>query len=187
MSKKFLLAVDLDGTLINTQGAIELAFNLALKELGIVTKNFDFLKLGYSFNQICNHLGLLKNDRDKLRLLKDKYYSSNLNLTSVNLPVLKLINSLESNVKIGIVTNSRKFSAALVLKHHELNKKIDYLITGDDIVNPKPHPEPYLKLMKTSGISAADTIAIEDSEIGKQSALAAKITTFSISVISSSV
>mgnify|MGYP001164733892 CR=1 FL=1 len=187
MSEKFLLAVDLDGTLINTQEAIEVAFNLAFKELGISTKDFDFLKHGYSFNQICNHLGLLKTDSDRLRFLKDKYYSSNLNLTSVNLPVLKLINSLESNVKIGIVTNSRKFSAALVLKHHELNKKIDYLITGDDIVNPKPHPEPYLKLMKISGFSAADTIAIEDSEIGKQSAVAAKITTLSISVISSSV
>jgi pyrophosphatase PpaX len=187
MSKKFLLAVDLDGTLINTQEAIELAFKLALKELGIVTKNFDFLKLGYSFNQICNHLNLLQNDRDKLRLLKDKYYSSNLNLTSVNLSILKFIDCLENSAKIGIVTNSRKSSAALVLKHHELDKKIDYLITGDDVINPKPHPEPYLKLIKISGISAADTIAIEDSEIGRQSAVAAKITTLSISVISPSV
>jgi HAD superfamily hydrolase (TIGR01509 family) len=186
MSKILLVAVDLDGTLINTKDALEQAFKLALKDLGVITNNLDYLKCGYSFSQICSKFGLMHEDIKKLRLLKDTYYSSNLKLTSINMPVLKLINSLEKNTKVGIVTNSRRYSAELVLKHHNLSRKIDHLITSDDIINPKPHPEPYLKMLEISGIDASNCIAIEDSEIGRQSSIAANITTFSINLINSS-
>jgi beta-phosphoglucomutase len=180
MGNRSLLALDLDGTLIDTKDALDFSYRLALRELGVLIENLDFLKLGLSFNQICEKLGLQHQDRKKLRDLKDFYYFSNLNLTRVNRPVLGLVESLSDNFQIAVVTNSRRISAERVLEKHDLVKKIDYLVTRDDVNNPKPYPDSYLQLLKISGINASDTIAIEDSEIGKQAALAANITTLLI-------
>jgi HAD superfamily hydrolase (TIGR01509 family) len=87
---------------------------------------------------------------------------------------------VSTNAMIGIVTNSRRISAERVLKAHNLFEVVNYLITSDDVVFSKPHPEPYLKLLQISGVDASNALAIEDSDIGKQSALSAKVSTLLI-------
>ena len=47
------------------------------------------------------------------------------------------------------------------------------VVTRDDVVNGKPHPEPYLKASTALGYSPADVLAIEDSPTGLRSAHAA--------------
>jgi HAD superfamily hydrolase (TIGR01509 family) len=47
------------------------------------------------------------------------------------------------------------------------------LVTGDQVTNGKPHPEPYLRAAELLGVDAADCLAIEDSGTGATSANAA--------------
>jgi HAD superfamily hydrolase (TIGR01509 family) len=47
------------------------------------------------------------------------------------------------------------------------------LVTGGDVENPKPHPEPYLRAAALLGVEPADCVAIEDSLPGLASATAA--------------
>ena len=49
----------------------------------------------------------------------------------------------------------------------------DAVVSGDDVVQSKPHPEPYLRGAELLGVDPADCIAIEDSEPGIRSAHAA--------------
>jgi mannitol-1-/sugar-/sorbitol-6-phosphatase len=48
----------------------------------------------------------------------------------------------------------------------------EVLVTADDVVNGKPHPEPYLKGAELLGVSPKDCLVIEDAPAGIQSARA---------------
>jgi sugar-phosphatase len=48
----------------------------------------------------------------------------------------------------------------------------EVLVTSDDVINGKPHPEPYLKGAAGLGFSPGDCIVIEDAPAGIQSARA---------------
>ena len=56
----------------------------------------------------------------------------------------------------------------------------DVVITGDEVSNGKPHPEPYLAAAARSGVRAKDCAAIEDSPTGVRSAVAAGCRTFAV-------
>jgi HAD superfamily hydrolase (TIGR01509 family) len=47
------------------------------------------------------------------------------------------------------------------------------VVTGEQVTRGKPHPEPYLLAAARLGVSAADCVAIEDSDTGMRSAIAA--------------
>ncbi len=49
----------------------------------------------------------------------------------------------------------------------------DAVVSGEDVVNSKPHPEPYLRGAELLGLDIAQCVAIEDSEPGIASAAAA--------------
>ena len=50
------------------------------------------------------------------------------------------------------------------------------VVTGDEVAQGKPHPEPYLTAARLLGVEAGDCLAIEDSATGARSAEAAGCT-----------
>ncbi|MBI4882467.1 MAG: HAD-IA family hydrolase [Actinobacteria bacterium] len=56
----------------------------------------------------------------------------------------------------------------------------DVVITGDQVANGKPHPEPYLAAAAALGVKATDCVAIEDSPTGVRSAVEAGCRTFAV-------
>ena len=46
----------------------------------------------------------------------------------------------------------------------------DCIVTLDDVRRPKPHPEPYLKVMEQCGVNSKETLVFEDSIEGATSA-----------------
>ena len=56
----------------------------------------------------------------------------------------------------------------------------DAVITGDEVRNGKPHPEPYQKAAAALGVRAKDCVAIEDSPTGIRSAVAAGCRTIAV-------
>lgn len=53
-------------------------------------------------------------------------------------------------------------------------------VTGDEVTNGKPDPEPYLAAAAALGVDAVDCVAIEDSPTGVASALAAGCATLGV-------
>ncbi|UNK72556.1 HAD family phosphatase [Microbacterium sp. H1-D42] len=59
----------------------------------------------------------------------------------------------------------------------------DVIVAGDDVENPKPHPDPYLRAADLLGIDIADAVVIEDSPTGLASGLASGATTLGVAHI----
>lgn len=69
----------------------------------------------------------------------------------------------------GVVTSGTRPLASARLQFGGLPVP-DVLVTADDVVNGKPHPEPYLKGAELLGIRPKDCLVIEDAPAGIQSA-----------------
>lgn len=83
--------------------------------------------------------------------------------------------------RIGIVTTGKKLNVYEILEFHKIREKFDVIVTGDDIVNPKPNPEPYFRAIEFIDLLPSQILAFEDSQIGCESALAAGLKVFKVS------
>ncbi|GAB4003886.1 HAD family phosphatase [Nocardioides ultimimeridianus] len=78
----------------------------------------------------------------------------------------------EAGVPCALVTMSYERFVAPILDQLPPNT-FDAVITGDQVSNGKPHPEPYLTGAAALGVRPEDCVAIEDSPTGAASADAA--------------
>jgi HAD superfamily hydrolase (TIGR01509 family) len=81
---------------------------------------------------------------------------------------------------IAVATSSRQNHA-----HHHLGTAgllhlFDAVVTRDDVIHPKPHPEPYLTAAERLGIEPAHCLALEDSFSGVRAAHAAGMQTIMV-------
>jgi HAD superfamily hydrolase (TIGR01509 family) len=85
----------------------------------------------------------------------------------------ELLTDLRANgVPCALVTMSWQRFVAPILEHLPPDT-FDTIVTGDQVEFGKPHPEPYLKAAAELGIAPEDCLAIEDSNPGAKSAVAA--------------
>ena len=75
-----------------------------------------------------------------------------------------------SNFPLAIATSTSYKRAHEYLSNSNLIDYFNIIITGDDITNGKPHPEPFLKAATRLGIKPSQCVAIEDSFNGVRSA-----------------
>lgn len=91
-----------------------------------------------------------------------------------------VLNRLSKQFRLALVTGSSRAEAFPVLDYYELKSFFEVIVCKDDVVAPKPAPEPYLKAMAALGISASQGIAIEDSATGLKAAINAGLRTLVI-------
>ncbi|GAB5033963.1 haloacid dehalogenase-like hydrolase [Nannochloropsis oceanica] len=80
--------------------------------------------------------------------------------------------------KLAICSASTKTSCLFVLDNllgEEVLQNFDLILAGDDVKNRKPDPEIYSMASERLGIPASRSVVIEDSLIGLQAALGAKM------------
>lgn len=77
-----------------------------------------------------------------------------------------------SGLKIALATSALKDEADIIIGDKGLNIKdyFDLILTGSDIINPKPDPEIYLKIAELLNISPDRGVVFEDSSYGVDSA-----------------
>lgn len=84
---------------------------------------------------------------------------------------VKLVKSIPAG-RWGVVTSGSRVLARNRLRHCGVPVP-PALVTSDDVVNGKPHPEPYLKGAASLGFAPAECLVIEDAPAGIESAHAA--------------
>mmetsp|Transcript_12807 Transcript_12807/g.42273 ORF Transcript_12807/g.42273 Transcript_12807/m.42273 type:complete len:296 (-) Transcript_12807:38-925(-) len=93
--------------------------------------------------------------------------------------VLELMDAAkDAGLKIGVCSASTKEAAVFVVQAMlgaERFAKLDVFLAGNDVANLKPDPEIYLTGAKTIGIDPANCLVVEDTETGKEAAVAAKM------------
>jgi HAD superfamily hydrolase (TIGR01509 family) len=81
--------------------------------------------------------------------------------------------SRANHSRMSLVTSSNKRVQSFITESLGIADLFDIVITGDDITEGKPSPQPYLKALGELGVKGEDSIVIEDSKSGILSAKAA--------------
>lgn len=85
-----------------------------------------------------------------------------------------LLAALEAaNIPKAIATSSGPRFVSNVLRRFELAPRFQFILTCDDIVDGKPHPEIYLKAADRFSLSPSSVMVLEDSQNGCRAAVAA--------------
>lgn len=86
---------------------------------------------------------------------------------------LHLVAALHGRLPLAVATNSSRVLAEPALASSGLAGRFEAVVCADDVVAPKPAPEPYAKACAACGARAGRSVALEDSPAGTQSARAA--------------
>jgi len=170
---------DLDGTLVNTYEADFLAYQDAILEVtGFSITQPDFAKtngkeMRYKLAELTP--GISEDKILQIGAQKKLHYAKYLHLTIPNKPLIAFLQAQARDQKAVLVTSAKRHNATMVLKAHSLIGHFSEMIFGDDISNPKPHPEPYLLALKRMDLRSDEALAFEDSDTGALSATAAGI------------
>lgn len=105
--------------------------------------------------------------------------------TEANIPwrpgALELLGSLrDAAIPMALVTMSMRPLAQHIVNastvHAGEEPLFSLIVSGEDVQNPKPHPEPYLRAAELLGVDITQCVAIEDSLPGLASAVASGAT-----------
>lgn len=168
---------DFDGVLADTMEDNFTAWKEAFKSKNIKITRDDYFQLeGMQLKNLASTIGKkYKVDKDNYEYLvqfKNKYYLENHSFRFYS-GVVELVNLLaENNIRLAIVSASNMERLEKTVSRNFL-KKFDAIVSGDDTLQGKPHPDPYLTAMKKLGIFADQCIVVENSPLGIMSAKAA--------------
>jgi len=81
--------------------------------------------------------------------------------------VMEPLEQLKSNYGLAVATN-RSNTIGKVLELHGLTGYFDIVVSSLDVANPKPHPEPILKILAFFGIGPHSCVYVGDSEVDSQ-------------------
>ena len=84
------------------------------------------------------------------------------------------LEELSPRMGLAVCTN-RATSMAMVLDYFDLRRYFGFVMTALAVANPKPHPEPLLKVLDHYGIGPGEALFIGDSEVDRRAALAAGV------------
>ena len=88
--------------------------------------------------------------------------------------LIELLAALEqAHIPKAIATSSRRSFTQRILGKFHFEPRFEFLLTGDDVVDGKPHPEIYLKAAERLAVPPAEMLVLEDSQNGCRAAVTA--------------
>lgn len=93
---------------------------------------------------------------------------------------MELLRELQSaGIRTALVTMSLGRMARSVVDLIDFDA-FEFVVAGDEVEHPKPHPAPYLKAAKLLDIDIADALVIEDSVTGLRSGISSGAVTLGV-------
>ncbi|MEV8251255.1 HAD family phosphatase [Microbacterium sp. NPDC076768] len=176
---------DMDGTLVDTEPYWMAAETSLVESFGGTWTHEDALKLVGS--GLLDSAGILQNAGVEMEAeaivshLTDVVQES---LRTNGVPfrpgARELLRDLrESGIPTALVTMSLRRMALNVVELIDF-EAFDLVVAGDDVDNPKPHPEPYLQAAALLDVDIAEVLVIEDSPTGVRAGLASGAVTLAV-------
>lgn len=171
-----LLLLDFDGTLADTRRANALGYIDALAEEGFRLDEATYLKnyFGMRCDEFLSQLGFRSaEDRQRIRQRKIELYPAHFDTVRLNEPLMNFVRTFRrSGGQAYVVSTGHIDNITNAMNHLGIRHEFDRIISGDDVDQPKPHPECFLKAMEMAGASPDQTLIFEDSNVGIEAAKA---------------
>ena len=174
---------DMDGTLLDTELVFKEIVYAVSKDLGYEMMEAVHLGMVGSSNEVTNQLLVEAYGvtfpytlfQEQCRAAMKVRMEEAVPVKSGALEMLKELR--ERRLPMAVATSSRRHHAHPHLKAAGLFELFDTIVTRDDVINPKPDPEPYLTAARRLGVDPVTCLAVEDSHSGVRAAHAAGMQT----------
>ena len=170
---------DLDGVLVDTKKIHFEALNAALIKYRFEkitiddhVKVFDGLPTTEKLKILQKKKRLPKKYFARINKYKQKVTTQILKKNiKKNDKIIQMMKSLHKNYKIAVATNAVNSTLKICLSKLGISKYVHFKLSNEDIVNPKPNPEIYLRIFIKFGIYPSEALIIEDSHYGREAAI----------------
>ena len=170
---------DLDGVLVDTKQIHFEALNAALRKYKFEKISIDdHIKVfdGLPTNEKLKILQKKKNLPKKYFLKINKYKQKvTTEILKKNIKkndkIIHMMKNLHGKYKIAVATNAVNSTLKICLNKLGISKYVDFKLSNEDIVNPKPNPEIYLRIFIQFGIYPSEALIVEDSHYGREAAI----------------
>jgi HAD superfamily hydrolase (TIGR01509 family) len=175
-----LIIFDLDGVLVDARELHYEALNKALDSIdkkyiiqrGEHLSTYDGLSTTKKLKMLSKNKGLSIELHNTIWKLKQEMTIKIIDGFAIDDRIRGILRSLKSKgYKLSCATNSIRETAKLQLIRRGFFEYIDFLYSNQDVKNPKPNTEMYLRCMIKAEANPNETVIVEDSHIGRKSAL----------------
>ncbi len=169
---------DNDGVLVDTEPLYLRANQEILATVGIELTVDAFrevsLQHGRSVFELAVASGCDAREISRLRVDRDRRYAELLDEgVNVLAGVRESLDILRGRLPMAIVTSSQKTHFDRIHRQTSLLDYFEFVLANGDYERHKPHPDPYLAAAARLGVAPERCLAIEDTERGLRSAVAA--------------
>jgi beta-phosphoglucomutase len=166
---------DMDGVLVDSMPYHADAWVSVFKDVGLNIRREDIYELeGSNYTGIINLVfkkaGRTPEPADFLKLAQKKQeIFSKINKAKVFNGIYECINSLKGKCLLAVASGS---DSAVVIELIErfFPGTFSAIVTGNDVTEGKPSPEPYLKVVEMLKVNKDECIVIENAPLGVESA-----------------
>jgi HAD superfamily hydrolase (TIGR01509 family) len=168
----------MDGVLVDSEPVwydVETAYVESLG--GVWGKHHQARCIGGTIDATCRYIADLTGATTALDEMREHLLAAMVARFTADLPVhagaLELVDAVRARgIPTALVSSSFRVlvDAALVRLGRE---RFDVVVTGDEVANGKPHPEPYLTACDALGVAPAAAVVVEDAWSGVRAAEAA--------------
>jgi len=175
-----LIIFDLDGVLVDARELHYEALNAALSSVDIKyvidrashLSTYDGLSTTKKLNMLTEKKGLPDSMHRHIWETKQRKTIEIIDSFVVDDRISAILKRIKNEgYVVACATNSIRETAKLQLIRRGFFEHIDFLYSNQDVKNPKPSTEIYLRCMIKAEASPDETIVIEDSHIGRKAAL----------------
>ena len=176
--KKYVL-FDHDGVLVDTEFWYFKAGERALADIGFTLDRDQYLRdmtQGMATWAQARAAGIDEQTISRQRDVRNAYYQEYLRTEAIEIEgVVETLAELSNYVRMAIVTTAKRADFEIIHEKRQITPFMEFVLAREDYDIAKPHPEPYLTGLERLGATKEETLVVEDSSRGLNSAVAAGI------------
>lgn len=163
---------DLDGVLVDAVKLHQKAFIEAVKPYKEITEEYHMQYLnGIPTKKKLEKLGFYTDLIEKINSEKQEITFKLIQEMIKPVPeVLEVVDKIkEMQIPFAVCSNSIRKSTELLLFHGGVND-FEFIISNQEVINPKPDPEMYIKAIERLKLDKSEVLIVEDSPVGLEAA-----------------
>ena len=172
-----IVAFDCDGVMFDTKESNTAYYNQILNHFGRPVMTAE--QFAYCHSHTADQsIAKLFDDEESFRAAqsyrKRMSYIPFLKYMKMEPDLKPLIQKLRPRYKTAVATN-RSDTMDRVISEHGLEGCFDLVVCATDVENPKPHPDPLIKIIEHFDVVPGDSLYVGDSELDEIAARAARM------------